>query len=139
MKRKYTTIKDSFKTKIYEDDIIEFFDHTYAHEGVYIENGEYLDIVDNLSNGFIDRAIEHGYFVKYEWTMLNGTKCLLMYKPCVGVVKWSKKFVTYEPTISCPDDYHDDCFKVVVRNGKKDGAYCKVIGNIIDNPELIKN
>jgi len=133
-KREFTTLLDSYGTKIYEGDIIEFYDWCYCNEGTYQE-GEWCDDATKLGDDFIKRAIENGYTVKHEYRF---GKSFIMHKPCTGIIKWNSYFVTYEPIVNSQEDYTNNSFHYVVRECGSDGAYCKVIGNVIDNPDLAR-
>ncbi len=136
MEREFTTLTDSFGKKIYEGDIVEYYDWCYCNEGNYTdedwikEGGNEKDV-----EGFINAAISNGYTIKHYYYSLSDEKYLVMYKPCIGIVKWNPEFVTYEPVIGEGDDYNNNSFHYVISN-MDEGAYCKVIGNIIANPDL---
>ena len=127
----FTTLYDSFGTPIHEGDTVEFFDWCYANEGDYRED-KFETFVSRLPEGFIERAIQAGYTCvhKYDSYIEAGIlqDCIQMYKPCVGVVKWNDKYVTYEPVVDCQEDYNNNSFHYVISSAsKKDESYCKVI------------
>ena len=126
MKKRFTTLYDSFGTPINEGDTIEYFDWCYANEGTYQEE-EFEPVLRKLPNGFIERAKQAGYTAEHKYHNYSEGDCLQMMKPCVGIVKWNNKFVTYEPVVNSCDDYNNNCFHYVVNRNKTDGSYCKVI------------
>jgi len=132
LEREFTTLIDSFGVKIHEGDIVEFYDWCYCQEGMYRE-GEFCDDATKLGDDFVKRAVENGYTAKHRYR--NG-ECFVMHKPRRGIVKWNPNFVTYEPVVTSMDDYDNNSFHYVVNHSGAEGAYCKVIGNITDNPEL---
>lgn len=135
MAKKFTTLFDSFGTPIHEGDTIEYFDWCYAHDGVYKE-GQLETALDKLPSGFIDRAKQKGYTAVHKYHNVYDGDCVEMMKPCVGVVKWNKELVTYEPVVNAQEDYNNNSFYYVVNSSraKQDGSYCKVISsNVNDN------
>lgn len=125
-KGEFTTLYDSFGTPIHEGDTVEYYDWCHASGGTYHE-GPYECELANLPEGFIERAKTNGYPIENRWEMVNGTECILMHKPKVGVVKWNSEMVTYEPIIKDDEDYDfGTCFHPIVINGER-GSYCKVI------------
>ena len=126
MKKKFTTLYDSFGIPIYEGDTIEYFDSCYANGGTYKEKKFEVGI-SKLPDGFVERAKKAGYTVEHKYQNFVEGDCLQMMKPCVGIVKWNNVFVTYEPVISACDDYNNNCFHYVINSIKTKGAYCKVI------------
>lgn len=139
-------IKDSFGTQLYEGDIIEYYDWCHAFGERYVEEGVYNEecskqspygefVYEELPVGFKERAISKGFTCIHEW---EGTyHGLELFKPAVGVVKWNYEHVTYEPLI-CSDGWFS-FFCLINKPDEEKGttSYCKKIGNVIDNPELL--
>lgn len=150
-------VKDSFGARLYENDIIEYYDHCFAAGEVYFEEG-YTQNKDNypirqinkLPSGYEDRAIKKGFTCKelhlhdYKYVTEEASikyfkePEMIMRKPLIGVVKWNKKNVTYEPIINTGEEMFS--FFVLIENPDDDEGtktYCKKIGNMKDNPELL--
>lgn len=74
---------------------------------------------------------------------INRAKQESEYSPLYGVVKWNEEYFTYEPLIFATDDFNGNCFANVCKpkavHLDKSPSYFKVIGNILDNPELVKS
>ena len=64
------------------------------------------------------------------------------WKPLYGIVKWNTEYFTYEPLIFSTEDFNGNCFANVCQYEppKYDypATYFKVIGNIDENPEVLK-
>ena len=98
--------------QVYEDDIVEYLHWCYASQSKWNEGRRGTD-----------------------------------YSPLYGIVKWNIEYFTYEPLIFSEDDYNGNCFANVCQyeppefhQGFVDfpAIYFKVIGNIHDNPDLLK-
>lgn len=148
MERIITKVEDSFGAKLYEGDIIEYFDWCHAKGDRYVEEGVYNKecsrnepfgefIAEKLPIGFKERALANGFNCIHEWNNTGYKKGIEFFKPLIGIVKWNDENVTYEPLIE--SEGYFSFFELVKRPNKGQGttSYCKKIGNVLDNPELL--
>lgn len=145
MEKIITKVEDSFGTKLYEGDIVEYYDWCHATGERYVEEGVYNEecsrnepygefIAERLPIRFRERALSNGFNCIHEFRFKEGIE---FFKPKIGIVKWNDEYLTYEPIIE--SDGHFSFFQLVKRpnDGQGTASYCKKIGNVLDNPELL--
>lgn len=145
-----TPLKDSYGNKLYEGDIIEYYNHTSAHGEKYVEDGFVCkdkngQVIcgefdpNKLPEGFRERGIAKGFTCVYEYDGMRPE--LSLYKPLKGVVKWNEEHACYEPIIGSGDSGDEifSFFALLYNPDKTHGtpSYAKKIGSSIDNPELL--
>ena len=118
---------DSDGAPIYVGDTVEYFQKCYASDGEFRSSN-----FGELEQEYKKEAKKAGFTI-FEYTQnyhnINKPDWVWRaYKPCINVVRWDDYACTFAPLINYQEDYHLNCFRLLINNYKDDrSAYCRVI------------
>jgi hypothetical protein len=119
----FTGMLDCNGKEIYEGDIIEYFDIP--------SSCALIKPLGKDMNPICTREYKYIYSAK---------SYIIYYYPIYGIVKWNEEFLLFDPSVT----YDGDIFSALAiinisyKRRTDEDSYVKVLGNIYENPELIK-
>lgn len=119
-----------------DDDLKLYNEHSAYRDDIAIIGGEkYL----KLKSQTVIKEYEYDFEVFIRGKEHQRITSIIIKSPIYGIVFLNPKFGHYEPCIDVQDDYSDASFLYVINNRLNQGdqkTYCKIIGNIFDNPSI---